>query len=285
MPNDTRSTWAKTSVIHQCASYRITYDGPKEILNGHVIVSFAPVDFPFDAQQGWGSRSFTKRCIPHVCVFHRHEDWHQNPDFLPAMRAIRNAFSREVDLIAYGFSMGGFAALLAARTLQSSQAIAVSPQVSIDPETVPFERRYFEQWNKMGPWMTHLSDEMDDQRAYLILYDPLHKKDRKHINLLPKQGGSHHILIHGGGHAIIQTLVEAGLSEVLFDFLNLKETPRGLRSSFRASRHMSFRYVRRLGNLSFQKNSKAKHQFYDLAVKNGYRRLIKKWQPLTKKFA
>ncbi|EEB86047.1 hypothetical protein [Roseobacter sp. GAI101] len=275
--------WVSRQVIYDGTQLRLEYTGPALGAAPRVLVAFAPFDYPFQADDGgWGSRSFTKRGMAHVCVFHRNEDWHQHDEFFTAMQACRAFFGPTPDLTAYGFSMGGYGALLGAKALDARRAIAVSPQSSIDPSAVRFERRYGEQWARMDGWHHDLRAHMDSARRYIVMFDPLHGQDKKHEARLPKPAGYARVLLHGAGHAGIQTIVGMGQSQALFDLLRGDLSARALRHAYRSGRRDGFRYLRKLGTLLHEKNKPAARKFLEIAQEKGFHRLIKKWTPFYK---
>ena len=275
--------WVSRQVIYDGTLLRLEYTGPALGAAPRVLVAFAPFDYPFHSDEGgWGSRSFTKRRMAHVCVFHRNEDWHQHNEFFTAMQACRAFFGPTPDLTAYGFSMGGYGALLGAKALDARRAIAVSPQSSIDPSAVRFERRYGEQWAKMDGWHHDLRAHMDGARRYIVMFDPLHGQDKKHEARLPKPAGYVRVLLHGAGHAGIQTIVGMGQSQALFDLLRGDISARALRHAYRSGRRDGFRYLRKLGTLLHEKNKPAARKFLEIAQEKGFHRLIKKWTPFYK---
>lgn len=174
----------------------------------------------------------------------------------------------------------GFGALLGAQALNASRAIAVSPQSSIDPDVVRFERRYGEQWAKMDGWRHDLAAHMDDKRAYTVMVDPMHGQDKKHEGRLPKPAQYSRVLLHGAGHAGIQSIVGMGQSAALFNFLRGDSTPRDMRNAYRAGRRDGFRYIRKMGVALHDKKRPAARMFYDIAREKGFHRLLKKWDPL-----
>jgi hypothetical protein len=265
---------------------RLEYNGPaieelEKTENPRVVVAFGPFDYPFlNDVEGWGSASFSKRDIAHVCVFHSAEDWHQNADFFPAMQACRAFLGRRINVTSYGFSMGGYGALLGAKTLDAERTVAVSPQSSIDPAVVRFERRYGPQWAAMDGWKHDLSKQMNDsQTYYLVLFDPLHNQDRKHESRLPKPANYTRCLLHGVGHAGLQALVEMKIQETLFDVLQGTADASDLRNAFRARRELGFRYLRKLGTRLHERKHPKAAAVFEIAKRNGFRRLIKKWRP------
>jgi hypothetical protein len=271
--------WTTRQVIFSGEELRLEYSGPTPHPSLRVVVAFPPYDYPYDGQDGgWGSRSFTKRGIAHVCVFHRAENWHQHGEFLIAMQACRAFFGPRVALTAYGFSMGGYAAMLGARALDADRAVAVSPQFSIDPKMTPFDRRYSDQWNAMGDWKHDIAPQMDDKRAYVVLYDPLHRQDRRQEALFPRPALYQRCLIHGAGHAGIQAIVEMGIGETLFDLLRGTVGPAALRRAYRAGRHRGFRYQRKMGTLLHDQRHPMAARFMEMAKTAKFHRLIKKWR-------
>ena len=273
-------------IVFSSKHIRLEYSGPSpealgQMGNPRVVVAFAPFDYPFSMDaEGWGAASFTKRKISHVCVFHSAEDWHQNDDFFPAMHACRAFFGPHIDITSYGFSMGGYAALLGAKTLGAERAVAVSPQFSIDPEVVRFERRYGLQWAAMGGWKFDLFERMKDSRTHhIVLYDPLHNQDRKHELRLPKPASYTRCLLHGVGHAGLQALVEMEVQETLFDILRGSADASDLRNMFRARREFGFRYLRKMGTRLHERKHPKAPDFFEIAKVNGFHRLIKKWRP------
>ena len=275
--------WTARQVIHESARLRLEYTGPVLGATPNAIVAFAPVDFPFQSDRGgWGTASFSKRLMPHVSVFHRDQDWHQHDEFFAAMQTCRKFFGPLPRLTSYGFSMGGYGAILGAQGLNAARAVAISPQSSIDPAAVKFERRYHAQWAVMNGWVHDLDIHVDDLREYVVLYDPLHKQDSQHEIRLPKPAGYRRVLLHGAGHAGIQSLVEMGQAEALFALLSGDSTPAQLRQAYRKKRGGAFRYQRKVGTILHDRRKPAARMFFDMAHHNGFHRLIKKWTPYYK---
>ena len=273
-------------VVFSGEHIRLEYTGPDPssfitTSKTNVVIAFAPFDFPFAPKTvGWGSSSFSKRKITHVCVFSATPDWYQNDEFFDAMKACGAFLGPNADITSYGFSMGGYGALLGAKALGATRAVAVSPQFSIDPAVVKFERRYSEQWAAMSGWKYNLSEHMKGSATeYIVLFDPLHRQDSRHEARLPKPSNYQRCLLHGVGHAGIQALVEIKEQEALFDLLRGVANHREVRLAFRSKRDVSFRYVRKVGTRLHEQKRAAAVGFMDLAKRNGFRRLIKKWGP------
>ena len=264
--------------LFESRDLRLVYFGPRPVGARRVVVAFAPFDAPFaPADGGWGHVALAKRGIAHVCVLHRAPDWYQNTTFFKAMAACREALGPACAITAYGFSMGGYGALLGAATLGADRAVAISPQVTIDPSVPPHETRFRAQWQAMGPWQHDLDAAMDDARTYVVLYDPLHRRDRRHEALIPRRAGYTRCLIHGAGHAGIQALVQMGAIEPLFDLLTGAARPADLRQAYRAARPRGFRYLRKVGTLLHARDHPMAATYRSHAEAQGFQRLLKRW--------
>ena len=114
------------------------------------------------------------------------------------------------------------------------------------------------------------------------MYDPLHGQDKKHEARLPKPAGYARVLLHGAGHAGIQTIVGIGKHDALFDLLRCDILARAMRQAYRAGRSDGFRYLRILGSVLHEKNKPAAARFFEIAEQKGFHRLIKKWTPFYK---
>lgn len=263
--------------IYDGALMRLEYFGPAS--PDQVIVVFPPFDFPFvDNGQGWGGASFAKRNLAYVCVYSAKPDWYQNAEFFDAMQACRREIDGNSQISAYGFSMGGYGALLAGRTLDAKRIVAGSPQVSIDPKIATFERRYDKEWSNMDGWHHNLAREMDHHRDYFVIFDPLHRMDKMHEDLLPKPAGYRRCMMHGVGHGILKACVEMGLQDELFELIHGKIEANQFRTAFRGKRPSGFRYLRKVGSEMHDRGHKTAPLFLDLAAESGYDRLVRRWQ-------
>lgn len=276
-----QAEWLHRKVIHAGSDLRLEYSGPERLSAAQrVVVAFAPYDYPFDPEAGWGARSLLKRGIAHVCVFHSAPIWHQTPEFFAAMRLCRDFLGPEVALTTYGFSMGGYGAILAADALDADRVVAVSPQFSIDPAIAPFERRFGEEWAAMGPWLHDMAEHRRDaHREVIVLYDPMHRIDRRHEAFFAQLPGHHRCLLHGAGHAGIQAMREMGIIETLFDLLRGGGSALEARNAYRQNRRKGFRYLRKVGSYLHERKHPLAPAFLEWAHQGRFGRLIKRWRP------
>lgn len=167
-------------------------------------------------------KTFTRAGFSHLYLQSRMNDWYINPE-TDAFEAALAAFCAGYDqAAAMGFSMGGYAALRFARALNLARLIAVSPQISISPEHVPFDRRYHKYADGFDPDRGRL-----EQRGHpvegAVLADPFRPADMVHAEMIQMvfpglaiarlAGGGHpatQVLRAGGGFAALQQLLLRG---------------------------------------------------------------------------
>jgi hypothetical protein len=147
----------------------------------------------------WFAKSFVLP-LKRPCVFIAQRQgnhwWHTDEIFQVAecVRALRQEGQRQVVL--YGSSMGGYGACHLMELFEADHAIAVAPQVQIDPANVPGEPRWldergavaqqpcFDERQSLGRPGAHLT----------VFYDPFHAMDCTHIERLHQANGGHSLL-------------------------------------------------------------------------------------------
>jgi pimeloyl-ACP methyl ester carboxylesterase len=111
----------------------------------------------------------------------RENDWFINAEteaLVAVLKRLRGRFAR-VNLM--GFSMGGYGALRFARALNADQAVLISPQFSIARDVVPFEKRFHIEAEGFDPVVGDLARVAMPELEGLILVDPFHAADMKHV--------------------------------------------------------------------------------------------------------
>ena len=146
-----------------------------------------------------------------VLNIHSHRnDWMLNAE-LPELRAaLQDSCSTYTDVTAFGFSMGGYSALLLARNLHLARAILISPQYSIQPTIVPFERRYLKEATAIRTDLDRFDLEFGKTLRGAVIYDPLWKEDRAHKKLICRDFPAlTPVPMWAGGHPAIKMIYEA----------------------------------------------------------------------------
>lgn len=258
--------------IFRSETYALFYTGPMLHEVSRICVAFPDLIFPegFDGP-GFAEGFFTKRDIPYISVRFRTAAWYQEPGFFDAMEACRAWAGPDIAFSTYGASMGGYGAILAADTLEADRCVALSPQFSIDPEIAPFERRYREEAARIGPFRYDISSQLCDTINYVILYDPTHRIDPRHVRMFLSLSQLHRVPLPGAAHGTLQTLIEMGLTDALSDLLVSDLKPAELRRQIRSRRTQSFRYKRRMANLISSRSPNRLGHIMSLLEQHGHK--------------
>jgi pimeloyl-ACP methyl ester carboxylesterase len=158
---------------------------------------------------GYGEAFLDRSGIDAIHVVGRGNDWYQYQQMPDAMQAIREAASGYARVVTYGSSMGGYAAIRLAGLAGAQAVLALSPQFSINPRVVFWERRWPDNarrfqdvWESALPWPK-------PSEAYVV-YDP-RTPDSRHTALLQARFDCHAIALPYTGHPVTGFLAEVGL--------------------------------------------------------------------------
>lgn len=158
-------------------------------------------------RMAFGEAYFSTRGIDAIHVLSRDNQWYQYeelPRALSAIAAVTRGYQR---VIAYGSSMGGFAALRYGSACGANVGIALSPQYTVDPDIVPFDRR----WTDDVARISFRRHEVPPLSTQYIVYDPRDAHDRRHFRLFAENGPVAGIAIPHAGHPVGGYLSETGL--------------------------------------------------------------------------
>ncbi len=162
-----------------------------------------------------------------------------------------------------GFSMGGYAALRFAKALRIRDVLLISPQVSIHPDVVPWDRRYRADAGSFDRTRGDLGLHGHKSTRGLAIYDPFRPKDRRNAQAI--QSLFPQILpcgFAGGGHPATQVLrLTAGLGALQTGFRKGTLSRKRAVALHRASRAESPLYWRRLAKAALAHNKNELAQF------------------------
>jgi len=158
-------------------------------------------------RQGFGELYFDGRGIDAIHVLSCDNRWYQYDELPRALAAIASATRNYERVIAYGSSMGGFAALHYGSACGATIGIALSPQYSVDPAVVPFERR----WADDAARIAFRDHDIPALETEYIVYDPRDAHDRRHFALFAARAPVEGIEVPHGGHPVAAYLSETGL--------------------------------------------------------------------------
>lgn len=152
-----------------------------------------------------------------IGVMPKQKSWFPQASMIELAKAISPILEGFKNIVGYGGSMGGYAAIKYSNLLNMNRVIAFVPQYSIDPEHVE-DRRYAEFFDSVANKDMQIKpQDVDSAREYVIVYDPYFSIDREHYlkikELLPSL---HTIHLPFTGHEALSVLASSSL---LHDFI------------------------------------------------------------------
>ena len=161
-------------------------------------------------REGFGEAFLRGEAVDAVHVISRDNRWWQYDETLPAMAAVRAAAAGHGRVVAYGSSMGAYAAVRLAGEAGAGVALAMSPQFSILPAVAPFEHRWSAASKALRPVWEPLLPPPRLAEAYLV-HDP-QDLDGRHVELYARAGMPFTpVRLRHVGHQTAGFLQEVGL--------------------------------------------------------------------------
>lgn len=163
-----------------------------------LLITFNGMGSKADGKTFSGADLARKLGMPALGIMTRESNWFPEPDMQALLPSIQAYLDRHPKRISYGFSMGGYGAIKYSRMLGVDAVVAMSPQVSIDPDFVPWDRRY----------QTNVRDFHQGERirstdiggdVYLIA-DLLEGHDKRHVEIVSAMCTPHVVNAAGVGH-------------------------------------------------------------------------------------
>ncbi|QNE33034.1 hypothetical protein F1C10_14650 [Sphingomonas sp. NBWT7] len=214
---------------------------------GTLIITFGSLtDDPSPDRAGFGEDFLRRARIDAVHVINRSNRWYQYPDMADALAHVA-ATARLYDrAITYGSSMGGYAALRFAAGCGADTAVALSPQISVDPRVVPWERR----WQPDVARTRFAEAPLVPAARQYVFYDPRVAGDARHASSIAAAGATTLVPVVGGGHPVGALLVETGalqaaLRQIIAGTFDPAAMLRQVRHARRASQHHHFVLAKR----------------------------------------
>jgi len=227
---------------------RIIHRGPRYIVRFHqanddpwAVVSFeywkpAPTLEGEFAAEGF----FRHRGMNAFGIMAASNDWFQDDEIVQVIAAI-NAVAEGWRLIGYGGSMGGFAAINFFHDLHLANAVAVSPQFSIDAARAPYEPR----WRAEAAAISFNHDKIDaipPVTSGWAIFDPW-CVDGRHMADIQRHHRLTEIHVPLGGHDIMGILQQADVyTGMVNDMLAERFDAAAFRRAWRVARRRSAKF-------------------------------------------
>jgi len=168
----------------------------------YVVVTFDSYHEPAGVDRpGFGETFFRTEGITAIHVMSYRNDWFQYAEIVEILRTIGAACAGAERLLAYGSSMGGYAALRFADAIGAHAALALSPQFSLDPRKVPFETRWAPDRRRIR-FLPTLDGVILPGPERIFAYDSALEADRRHAELLTAAAPMTAIALPHAGHPV-----------------------------------------------------------------------------------
>lgn len=209
-------------------------------------------DHPGLDREGFGERHFAARDISAIHVISRDNRWYQHPELPEALAAVAAETAGRARIVAYGSSMGGFAALMYGSACGAHVGLALSPQYSLKPRTPPYDRR----WAADVAHIRFQPFTAPPLPLQYVLYDPRDRLDRAHAELFAARSETILIGIPNAGHPVGSYVNETEMFEPLFTGVvdgTLMETAAAFEQELWRRRRMSGQYFFNIAVRTWQK--------------------------------
>ena len=255
--------------LHEDTRHRVTLfpgtgEGRRAVVSfehGHDrrMCGFAPPSCPRFAQQ---------LGIDALVVQTARRDWFVSPGSAALAQALQAATAGYAEVIAIGFSMGGYAALLYSAACHARRVLAVSPQYCIDPAVAPFDPGRQAKFAAIGMAMPLPESRGDTGIGGLLLYDPTIAADCGHAARI-RAGFPHLTLValpHGGHPATGVIASAGGVGQLARMVIADRIDPAAVRQVHRKARRSSPAYRLRLAGAGLARHpDRARQALHALA--------------------
>lgn len=172
-------------------------DGPKKIYEDDYIVVISSCTFASDilvvtfgslsvrpnGLSFWGDTVFKNLGIDAVGIVAKSPNWHPKASIECAVARVSRIINGYKNIITYGASMGGYGALKHAAAFGATHTLAFSPQLSINPNELPFEQR-FNNFYRESIHQRMVVESSDLAPVVFAFFDPYSATDRNHVETL-----------------------------------------------------------------------------------------------------
>ncbi len=205
-----------------------------------------------DFQDSAPSRNFARRGFAQLSIRSRANDWFVNPETLALESALHGLGPRYERVGLLGYSMGGYGAFRFASALGAASVVAISPQYSIHPDVVPFDRRYRVESRDFDPQVGDLAPRASASLRGFMLVDPFMRLDLANATMLQRVFPNVQLARVGfGGHPAMKVLKATRRAWLLHHAaMQADPDPVPVLEAHRVSRRRSSVYWDRLAALS-----------------------------------
>ena len=198
--------------LHEDARYRVTLFRAGGGGGQRLVIGFEHGREAADGFEPAACPRYAERLgIDAMVVQSARRDWFISDQSAALSQALRQHTRAWSDVVATGFSMGGYAALLYSADCHARRVMAVSPQYCIDPAIAPFDPGRRHKFAAIGMPMPCPETRGDRSLSGLLIYDPAIRPDRIHAGLIAQAfPGLEPLALPYGGHPATSVIGVAG---------------------------------------------------------------------------
>ncbi|WP_294391877.1 hypothetical protein [uncultured Sphingomonas sp.] len=164
------------------------------------VVTFDPYHSQLGTDRpGFGESYFQEQGITAVHVLSHGNNWFQYAEIAEVLDLIRDRCAGTERLLAYGSSMGGYAALRFGHAIGAHAVLALSPQYSVDPRKVPFETRWGQEQRRIR-FLPAIEDVIRPVPSMVVAFDPRLHFDRLQVDAIPAEAPIESVPLPHAGH-------------------------------------------------------------------------------------
>ncbi|UTH46250.1 hypothetical protein [Loktanella salsilacus] len=173
-----------------------------------IVVSFAERKEPAPAGFS-GEAMLEKTGYAYCCVRAMQNDWYVHTDFQLCLQQLKKVTAHYSRIVLYGFSMGSYGALMAARDLKAQRVIAMAPIANIHPD---IDKRWISDYAELitGRSAHDLRPDLPETTEIICVYDDK-GPDLKHVEDLKRTHPVVPLITPKAGHMVFQFLNGAGI--------------------------------------------------------------------------
>lgn len=147
-----------------------------------------------------------------VQVVPRGNQWYQYDDIDEMISAVRTISDRYQEVVAYGQSMGAYAAIHTSAALRPAKVLAICPQFSVDPERIAFDSGFKVLAADINFVRDDISKNASKETEFVIAFDQLYKIDSNHYKEYEKNlKNLYRLRMPFCGHGVSESLKHAGM--------------------------------------------------------------------------
>jgi len=189
----------------------------------YLLITFNNFAILADGKTFWGQRFIESAKISCVSFMVKERSWFPDLYMSEAITLIRDILANYTKIVAYGNSMGAYAALKYASQLGVTHVLAFNPQYSIEPGRVKSDNRFTSYFKAS----IHEGMEIvagDVVPFSYVIYDPSRADDNEHAELIAQNSDVTLVPVKYSDHVTVRIIGGYGRAALLINWLATTDT-------------------------------------------------------------